>query len=103
MNSYSLVHLNDSQLLRQLTILVARDRTTTAAMLAHIAEVDSRRLYLPAAYPSMFAYCVQELRLSEDAAYKRIQAARDAREFPAIFDARVRSGVAARCRAQVQV
>jgi len=35
----------------------------------------------------MFAYCVGELRLSEDATYKRIQAARAARQFPAIFDA----------------
>src|SRR5437867_2003251 len=35
----------------------------------------------------MFLYCVHELRLSEDAAYKRIQAARVARQFPAIFDA----------------
>ena len=68
-------------------MLVAQDRTTTAALLAHIAEVDARRLYLPAAYPSMFAYCLHELRLSEDSAYKRIQAARTAREFPVIFDA----------------
>jgi hypothetical protein len=35
----------------------------------------------------MFAYCVQELHLSEDAAYKRIQAARVARQFPVIFEA----------------
>ena len=35
----------------------------------------------------MITYCVGELRLSEDAAYKRIQAAKAAREFPAIFDA----------------
>ena len=33
----------------------------------------------------MFAYCVGELRMSEDAAYKRIQAARAARGFPAMF------------------
>jgi 5-methylcytosine-specific restriction endonuclease McrA len=33
----------------------------------------------------MFAYCVGHLRLSEDAAYKRIQAARAARQFPALF------------------
>jgi hypothetical protein len=56
-------------------------------MLAHISEFDARRLYLPAAYPSMFAYCVHELRLSEDAASRRIQAARVARRFPAIFEA----------------
>ena len=61
------------------------DCVTTAALLAHIAEVDARRLYVPAGYPSMHAYCVEELRLSEDAAYKRIQAARAARQFPALF------------------
>ena len=87
MNSYSLSNLSDSVLLRRLAELVARDRVTMAAMLAHIAEVDSRRLYLPAAYPSMHAYCVRELRLSEDAAYRGITAARAARQFPAIFEA----------------
>ncbi len=89
MHDYTLTHLSDFVLLRDLTALVARERVTTAAVLAHIAEVDSRRLYLPAGFPSMRAYCVGELRLSEDAAYKRIQAARAARDFPAIFDALV--------------
>ena len=87
MSTYSLTHLSDSALLSKLTDLVARDRATTAALLAHLAEVDARKLYLPAAYPSMFAYCVGELRMSEDAAAKRIQAARAARRFPAIFQA----------------
>src|SRR5437667_11952112 len=87
MCKYSLSHLSDRALLRDLAALVAQDRATTARLLAHIAECDARRLYLPAAYPSMFAYCVHELRLSEDAAYKRIQAARVARQFPGIFEA----------------
>ena len=43
------------------------------------------KLYAPAGHPSMFAWCVEELHLSEDAACKRIQAARTARRFPAIF------------------
>src|SRR6266542_3742606 len=79
--------LSDSVLLHDLAALVAHDRATTAALLAHIAEVDERRLYLPAAYPSMYAYCVGELRLCERAAFKRIRAARTARRFPAIFPA----------------
>ncbi len=87
MNTYSLTHLGDRELLRDLAALVARDRTTTATLLAHIAEVDERRLYLPAAHPSMYAYCVRELHLSEEAAFKRIHAARTARRFPAIFAA----------------
>ena len=87
MSFYSLSHLSDSTLLYDLAALVARDRATTAALLAHLAEVDERRLYLPAAYPSLYAYCVGELRMSEDTAYKRIRAARMARECPAIFTA----------------
>ncbi len=42
--------------------------------------------YAGAGHPSMFAYCVEELRLSEDAAYKRILAARAARRFPQLFE-----------------
>src|SRR5712671_7030266 len=86
MHAYTLTHLSDAALLRDLAALITRDRITTAALLAHIAEVDARRLYLPAGYSSMHAYCVDELRLSEDAAYKRIQAARAARRFPALFE-----------------
>jgi hypothetical protein len=86
-SAYALSHLSDPVLLRALATLVAQDRATTAALLAHLAEVDARRLYLPAAYPSLFAYCVGELRMSEDTAYKRIRAARTARQFPAIFGA----------------
>ena len=87
MPRYSLSHLADHVLLRGLRALVSQDRLTTAAMLAHLAEVDARRLYLPAGYPSMYAWCVGELRFSEDAAWKRIQSARAARDFPAILDA----------------
>ena len=87
MRAYSLSHLSDPELLRGLASLLAQDRVTTATLLAHLAEVDARRLYLPAAYPSMYAYCVHELHLSEDAACKRIQAARVARQFPVLFEA----------------
>jgi hypothetical protein len=87
MNRYSLTRVPDPVLVRELRALVAQDRATTAMLVAHLAEVDARMLYLPAAQPSMFSYCVHELRLSGDAAYERIQAARTARRFPAIFPA----------------
>jgi len=87
MQDYSLTHLGDANLLNQLAVLVNRDRANTAMMLAHIAEVDHRGLYRPAGHPSMFAYCVGDLRFSEDAAYKRIRAARVGRKFPELFKA----------------
>lgn len=62
-----------------------RNARPRAPVIAHIAEVDARRLYVPAGYASMHAYCVGELGLSEDAAFKRITAARVARQFPVLF------------------
>jgi hypothetical protein len=85
MRDYSLTHLRDDVLLRDLNALIAQERGTIAAVLAHMAEVDARKLYVPLGYSSMFVYCVEELRFSEDAAYKRIQAARAARQFPILF------------------
>src|SRR5437867_11441272 len=87
MSIYSLGHVSDRDLLLDLASSVAQDRTTMALLLARIAEVDARRLYAPAGFPSMYWYCVHELHLSEEAARKRIHAARTARQFPAIFDA----------------
>jgi len=87
MSRYSLTHLADRKLELNLRTLAARDRIITAALLAHLAEFDARKLYLPAGYPSMYAWCVGELRMSEQAAFKRIRAARVARRFPAILGA----------------
>ncbi len=87
MNRYALTHLDDNVLLRDLAVHVTRNCTATADLLAHLAEVDARKLYRPAAHPSMHSYCVHVLRLSEQAAFKRIRVARLGREFPAVFSA----------------
>jgi len=84
---FSLEHLTNEQLSHDLTAVCVRDRRITAAVLAHIAEFDARRLYLAAGYTSMHAYCVGVLHFSDSAADKRINVARTAREFPAIFQA----------------
>jgi len=85
--TYTLTHLDDDLLLRGFATLVAQDRRTTAALLAHIAEIDARHLYLRAGFESMRAYCVRELHLSDESAAKRLQVARLARELPALFPA----------------
>jgi len=54
-------------------------------MVAHLAELESRQLYLGEGYGSLFEFCTGALRLSEHAAYNRMVAARLARQFPAIL------------------
>jgi hypothetical protein len=77
--------LSDDDLVRSLQGLAARERGATAELVAHLAELETRRLFLAAGYSSMFAYCLEELRLSEHEAYNRIEAARAARRFPMIL------------------
>src|SRR5207245_2739558 len=85
MKSYSRSQLTDAGLLAGLAIRLSLDLDNIADLLADLAEVDARKLYVPAAYDSMFDYCVHELHMSEDVALKRIRVARMARQFPAIF------------------
>lgn len=86
MSVLSRSHLSDPALLTILAEDLAREQGACAQVLMDLAEVDARRLYLPAGYPSMFDYCVRELRFPREKAFKRIRAARAARRFPAIFE-----------------
>ena len=86
MSRYVLTHLPDARLLAHLPLIAARDRATTAELLAHLAEVELRRLYAAAGYASMVAYCVGHLRYSEAAAEKRVHVARVANEYPVLFE-----------------
>ena len=70
--------LSDRELLDETLRMAGRARTATADLLALLAEVDSRGLYLHLGCSSLFTYCTHVLRLSEPAAYARITAARAA-------------------------
>ena len=76
--------VTDRALIDRLRRLVRADHTLSARLLVHLGEVDARGLYREYAYASMFAYCVDELHMSEAQAYLRIQAARLGRQFPLI-------------------
>ena len=83
---YTLNHLSDDDLVDATVRAVRDSQRSTAHLLAHLAEIDRRRLYLAKAKPSMFQYAVDVLGLSEAAAYNRIAAARAARQYPKIFE-----------------
>jgi hypothetical protein len=67
-------------------VAVADERRATVWLIALLAQLDTRRLYLGAGCSSLFAYCTQVLHLSEHAAYGRIEAARTANRFPIVLD-----------------
>jgi hypothetical protein len=79
--------LSDRNLLARLDVLAGGERDMTVELVAHLAALDSRpSVYAAEGYGSLFAYCRQALRLSEDAACNRIEAARACRRFPVILD-----------------
>src|SRR6266436_2118052 len=79
--------LSDRDLLARLEALAVKEREASVDLVAHLAELDSRpALYAAQGYGSLFSYCTQALRLSEDAACSRIEAARACRRFPLILE-----------------
>jgi 5-methylcytosine-specific restriction endonuclease McrA len=86
MTNKSPVSMSDSELLAATSRVAGDERRATAELLALLAEIDTRRLYLGEGCSSLFTYCTQVLRLSEHAAYHRIETARAARSFPVILE-----------------
>ena len=79
--------LNDAELLTSTRQLTCQSNRVLAALLAHLAEVEARGLHRTRACATLFTYCVYELRMSEDAAYRRVAAARLVKRFPPLFGA----------------
>jgi hypothetical protein len=83
--SRPLASVPDDVLLRRLAEILGQSRRVEADLVAHIAEVDERRLWAREAFPSLFAYCTEGLHLSEGEAYLRIAAARASRDHPVLL------------------
>jgi hypothetical protein len=75
--------LSDAELLTVTRGLVGRSNQ----LLAHLGEVEARGIHRTRACASLYAYCIYELRFSEDEAFRRVTAARLVRRFPALLDA----------------
>ena len=79
-------HLTNDELMAAVPGLVGDERDATARLIAHLAEIEARELYVPAGYSSLYIYCHEGLGYSEDAAYNRKAAAQVARRRPMVID-----------------
>ena len=76
MNMRPFSHLGDQQLLAQTQRLAGNRRCLEVHILDHLGEIDCRGLALRRGFSSLFDYAVRELRFSDAAAQRRIQALR---------------------------
>ncbi len=83
----SLASISDDELFVTVQQLTARSNVALADLLAHLGEVERRGVHRLRACASLYAYCIYELRMSEDAAFRRSKAARLVREYPELGDA----------------
>src|SRR5688572_16519965 len=84
--AWDLKHLSDNDLLRGLWSVRDAERGAVARLVAHLAELEERRLHLRTGSSSMFDYCLRRLGMSENEAFRRVTAARLARRYPVILD-----------------
>src|SRR5262245_22273356 len=83
----SLSSLPDDELFAAVQTLTARTNIALADLLTYLGEVERRSIHRTRACASLYTYCVYELRMSEDAAFRRSKAARLVREYPELRDA----------------
>jgi hypothetical protein len=74
--------LSNELLVERFGKLVRTERKISHLVIACIAEIEIRKIYLDRAYPSLFEYLTKEFGYSESAAYRRIGAARLLRQVP---------------------
>jgi hypothetical protein len=75
---------SDEALLSSVTKLLGSHRELTAELVAHLAEIEERRLHLLLGFSSMFDFCQKKLGMNEGEAFRRILAARIGRRFPLV-------------------
>jgi len=79
--------LSDQDLLARIGVLASKEREASVDLVAHLAALETRSsLFASQGFGSLFGYCTEVLRLSEDAACNRIEAARACRSFPVLLD-----------------
>src|SRR5687767_8805740 len=77
--------LSNRALTSEIERLARAEHHTCAALIAHLVELDARKLYLEAGFSSLFEYCVEQLRFSESESYNRTVAATFAWRFPPLL------------------
>lgn len=79
--------LTDDEVVASLRSLVGDERRTVASVLRHLNEFDRRKLAAGKGFPSLFEYCVKELKYAQSEAGRRIQVARAAVKYPVLYKA----------------
>ncbi len=79
-----LKNISDTELLSKTKGLVLKERELIGEIIAHLAEIETRKLYCDLKYRSLYDYCTAELGYTNDQAYRRISAMRLTKQLPQV-------------------
>ena len=77
-------YLTDTVLIADTRNLVRKEKELTLKILIHLKEIETRKLYSLYNQPSLFEFCVHELKFSEQESFLRITAMRLIKSSPTI-------------------
>ena len=77
--------LSDDELVRSIKALTGNERGVVVSILKHLSEFERRRLAESKAFPSLFDYCVRELRYAQGESLRRIRASRAAKRYEVLY------------------
>ena len=83
---WALGDISNEALETSLNRLLGAGARLEARVIAHLAEVEARRLHLLIGCSSLYDYCRKRLGLSDYEAFVRIAAARVGRKYPIVFE-----------------
>ena len=73
---------SDKELLVKTKNLIREEQKLLSVILAHLEEIERRKLYSDLGYKSLFDYCLKELNYSEQQAWRRINSMRVIKKLP---------------------
>lgn len=79
--------LTDDELIDSLKRLAAQERANQAEILRHLRELSRRHCAERKGFPSLFEFCLQELRWAEGDTARRLQVVRAAKSHPFLLHA----------------
>ncbi len=80
----NLKNLSDQELILNTKNLLKKEEELVVFVIAHLDEIERRRLYADFGYGSLWDYATKELGYSENQAYRRINAMRLSQKIPEI-------------------
>src|SRR6185369_16243355 len=85
--------LTNEALLASFRARVKSVNVNEASVIAHLVEIEERRIHLDQTCSSMWVYCVERERFSENQAFIRLGAARVVKDFPIALEYLVRGDI----------